>query len=721
MAFIRNRNEERTGYQSGSSLTPDHDNAVDYVLVYRMDETIFDRLQVFKNKGYIVHFMTGIAWGAFTDYLYGEWDGVDHWDDAQTDRNGNRIMHGHDTPYMCPTLDFVDYLVEKFKSVIDFGVEAIHFEEPEYWDRAGYSESFKREYKMYYREDWAAPHESVDARYKCAKLKQYLYSRCIDFLSYRLKNYASRQSEDIRFYIPTHSLLNYTQWSIVSPEGKLADIPAIDGCIAQVWTGTSRERNAFNGKIAERTFETAYFEYGVMQELVKGTGRRMWFLHDPIEDNPVYDWDDYRKNYLATVTASLLHPLINQFEVCPWPNRVFTRKYPSDDPNAEYISSDYQTVLNNMFNTLGTIENVKQEGLRVGVLMADAQLYQREYPDSEFSAERTQAVGTVLSDTAELIDNFKNKLFKNKGDRELLLSFMQSNAFPCFYGLALPLLKYGIPVRPVLVDNARRYANYLDDYDILLASYSYLKPDYPDINATLCEWVQSGGKLIFVDDGFDPYNNIKSWWTGIYKNPAEHLYKLLDIELSEKLTIKNIGKGSVAVYNENPAIFCYSKENADILRDIFEKVVGKVEYKNHLYIERDRYVIAAVMDESVSDEPLIIDGIFADMYTADFAIVNGKKLKPGENTMLANIEKLNDLDIVGTSVRILSLEETNNKLVLKINGAKTKANIRIRVPKKLNSANIDGKNIPCLYDELSKTVLISFDNEPGEKTIIIEK
>ena len=574
---------------------------------------------------------------------------------------------------------------------------------------------------MYYREDWVAPHESVDARYKCAKLKQYLYSRCIDFLSYRLKNYASRQGKDIRFYIPTHSLLNYTQWSIVSPEGKLADIPAIDGCIAQVWTGTSRERNAFNGKIAERTFETAYLEYGVMQELVKGTGRRMWFLHDPIEDNPVYDWNDYRKNYLATVTASLLHPLINQFEVCPWPNRVFTKKYPSDDPNAEYISSDYQTVLNNMFNTLGTIENVKQEGLRVGVLMADAQLYQREYPDSEFSTERTQAVGTVLSDTAELIDNFENKLFKNKGNRELLLSFMQSNSFPCFYGLALPLLKYGIPVRPVLVDNARRYANYLDDYDVLLASYSYLKPDYPDINATLCEWVQSGGKLIFVDDGFDPYNNIKSWWTGIYKNPAEHLCKLLGIETYEKLTVKNIGKGSIAVYNENPAVFCYSKENADILRDIFKKVVGEVEYKNYLRIERDRYVIAAVMDESISDEPLIIDGIFADMYTADFAIVNGKKLKPGKNTMLANIEKLNDLDIVGTSVRILSLEETNNKLVLKINGAKTKANIRIRVPKKLNSANIDGKNIPCLYDELSKTVLISYDNEPGEKTIIIEK
>ena len=142
-----------------------------------------------------------------------------------------------------------------------------------------------------------------------------------------------KDQPEARFYVPTHSLLNYTQWKIVSPEASLTEVPTVDGYIAQIWTGTSRERNAYEGVIKERTFETAYLEYGVMQELVKGTGRRMWFLHDPIEDMDFYDWDDYRYNYLKTVSASLLHPKINTFEVCPWPRRIFGGKYPKNDPN----------------------------------------------------------------------------------------------------------------------------------------------------------------------------------------------------------------------------------------------------------------------------------------------------------------------------------------------------------------------------------------------------
>lgn len=66
----------------------------------------------------------------------------------------------------------------------------------------------------------------------------------------------------------------------MSPEAALINIPTVDGYIAQIWTGTSREANVYEGVYKERTFETAYLEYGVMQELVKGTGRRMWFLND---------------------------------------------------------------------------------------------------------------------------------------------------------------------------------------------------------------------------------------------------------------------------------------------------------------------------------------------------------------------------------------------------------------------------------------------------------
>ena len=80
----------------------------------------------------------------------------------------------------------------------------------------------------------------------------------------------------------------------------MISIPTVDGYIAQIWTGTSREANVYEGVYKERTFETAYLEYGVMQELVKGTGRRMWFLNDPIEDLPSYTWENYEYNYRRT-------------------------------------------------------------------------------------------------------------------------------------------------------------------------------------------------------------------------------------------------------------------------------------------------------------------------------------------------------------------------------------------------------------------------------------
>ena len=51
--------------------------------------------------------------------------------------------------------------------------------------------------------------------------------------------------------------------------------------------------------------------------------------------------------------ASLLHPKVNTYEVCPWPYRVFYRKYPSNSPDATTIPTDYATLLCSVFQTLG--------------------------------------------------------------------------------------------------------------------------------------------------------------------------------------------------------------------------------------------------------------------------------------------------------------------------------------------------------------------------------
>ena len=242
-------------------------------MVYGIDPTMPERIRQYREKGYVIHLMTGIAWGEYQEYLDGKWDGRKHWDEGQVDRNGKDVIHNPTVPYMVPTVSFSEYLTDRLKVAVDAGVEAIHVEEPEFWDKSGYSEAFKREYEIYYKEPWKPQHESLDAQYKCARLKAYLYKRTIDRVSAALKEYAkvTYQKGSAASIVPTHSLLNYTQWKIMSPEAELISIPTVDGYIAQIWTGTSREANVYEGVYKERTFETAYLEYGVMQELVKGT------------------------------------------------------------------------------------------------------------------------------------------------------------------------------------------------------------------------------------------------------------------------------------------------------------------------------------------------------------------------------------------------------------------------------------------------------------------
>ncbi|MBQ7364886.1 MAG: hypothetical protein IJW46_04745, partial [Clostridia bacterium] len=336
------REEERTGVQEARDYDPRYDVQCDFVMVYGFHD-LKKRIAHYKRRGYVIHLMTGVSWGEYQDYLFGKFDGRKHFDEGQTRRDGSDISHGKFVPYMVPAVSFSHYLAENLKKAVDYGVEAIHLEEPEFWVASGYSEAFKREWKLFYKEDWQDPQSSAEAQYMASRLKQYLYTRTLDRLCAELKEYAlTKYNRVLRFYVPTHSLINYTQWRIVSPESSLIDLPTVDGYIAQIWTGTSREKNTYRGVTKERTFETAFLEYGVMQELVRGTGRKMWFLQDPIEDNPRYTWADYRENYYKTVVAALFHPDVASYEVCPWPARVFAGKYPkADGTGREEMPDDY--------------------------------------------------------------------------------------------------------------------------------------------------------------------------------------------------------------------------------------------------------------------------------------------------------------------------------------------------------------------------------------------
>ena len=286
-------------------------------MVYGIDPSLPERVKSWRDHGYRVHLMTGVSWGEYQDFLYGRFDGVNHEDNAQTDRLGHKIGHGGDVYYMCPSENYGQYLCTGVQRGLDAGVEAIHLEEPEFWARAGYSEEFKREYLAFYHEPWHAPDSSVDAQWRASKLKYFLYRRALQQVFDYVQAYNQRTGRSVRCYVPTHSLINYAHWDIVSPESSLSRLQGCDGYIAQVWTGTAREPNQFRGIRKERTFETAFLEYGAMQNLVRATGRSVWYLNDPVEDNPRHDWTDYRGNWESTLVASLLQPDVWKYEVAP--------------------------------------------------------------------------------------------------------------------------------------------------------------------------------------------------------------------------------------------------------------------------------------------------------------------------------------------------------------------------------------------------------------------
>ncbi|MCA9151790.1 MAG: hypothetical protein KDA92_20950, partial [Planctomycetales bacterium] len=570
----------RTGFQQSGPRGSAFDLKTDFVMSYGIDSSMPDRLADWQQAGYVAHLMTGVSWGQYQSFLDGHFDGRQHWDEAQVDPSDKQILHGPRVPYMVPSIAFSRYLEDGVRQAIDAGAVAIHLEEPEFWARAGFSPAFQREWQIYYNEPWKRPDESVDAQYRASRLKYYLYQRTLDRLCSAMKEYALvKHNRAIRFYVPTHSLLNYTQWQIVSPESSLLDLPGVDGYIAQVWTGTARTANTYAGRTAERTFETAYLEYGVMQELTRGTNRQMWFLHDPIEDNPRHDWTDYRTNYIRTLVASLLHPHVAQYEVAPWPSRIFQGRFPQGQPQATTIPADYATTLAVVFNQLRDLQQEEVETFdaadTVGVFLADSAMFQRAEPA------------------------FSLGLTTDKDDVSRQTRFEARN-LSSFYGLTLPLLKHGIPVRPVQLENVVRVPGYLDGYQTLVLSYEFMKPFSPGIHLALAAWVEQGGTLIYVGADTDPFHGVREWWNQSkrhYGSPSEHLFESLGLLTSPPTGTYSVGKGAVIVQRVHPAYYTRSTENAQEWRNVVSQAVslqhGQWRAGNSLQIRRGPYMIAA--------------------------------------------------------------------------------------------------------------------------------
>lgn len=685
-----------TCFQAASPYKPEVDIGSDVAIVYGVNESFARRVAEWREKGYQASMMTGIAWGGYGDY-YQTPDGLKE-EEIQTGKRGKLFMHGNSKTvgYNVPSPDYIDYIKRHVTPAVEQHVRAIYLEEPEYWARTGWSEGFKKEWQRFYGEPWRAPDSSVDAQYKASRLKYELYFDALREVFAHIKAEARQRGIEVECHVPTHSMLNYAHWRIVSPESHLMDLPEMDGYIAQVWTGTARTANFYAGVRAERTFETAYFEYGQMLAMVRPTGRKVWFLADPVEDNPNRSWADYKRNYEATVTASLMWPEVHRFEVMPWPNRIFCGTFPSEDGQDTRVGmpQDYATEVLTIINALNDMNQ----------------------PDVQFDCG-TRGLGILVSDTMMF-----QRAAPHPSDHDMGF----------FYGLALPLFKAGVPLEVVQLENVLE-PECLKPYRLLLLTYEGQKPLKPAYHEALAEWVRAGGALLVAGDASDPYHRVSEWWNEngqAATTPYAHLFDTLGVSGQYLDEPRKVGQGFVCRLDRNPAHLDDAPEGADLVRQTVARVLdaqgAKLDTTNHIVVRRGPYIVAAALDESLGDAPLTVPGPVVDLYDPDLPVLAERVLQPGERTLCCDIgwyaAKGTAAKVLAAACRVRGERLEGNRLSFTTRGpAGTMANARVLLPSEPASVAASPEiELQHTWDDASKTLWLRFPNRAADTAFSVE-
>ncbi|GAB3365233.1 hypothetical protein GCM10027566_35640 [Arachidicoccus ginsenosidivorans] len=692
----------KTSFQIADPWNAHYDVRADIVMVYGINDAgghFEQRVKGWREEGYNVQFMTGSAWGQYKDYFLGEYDGKKHFDEGQTMKNGEIIWHGHNVPYIVPTLNYLGYLKTHIKRAIDAGVTAIYLEEPEFWARAGYSPAFKKEWQDYYHFPWQPEDSTAEATYLSSKLKYHLYYRALDTLFSYAKRYSRSEGHEVGCFVPTHSLINYSSWQIVSPEASLASLKNVDGYIAQVWTGTSREPVYYDGVKKERVFENAFLEYGSMVSMTAPTHRKIYLLTDPIEDRR-HSWDDYKRNYEATFTAELMYPSVDNYEVMPWPSRIYLGKFQVEGQKEKQpIPPAYATQVQIMVNAL------------------------QQMPVSENKVSGAEGIAVLLSNSM-MFQRFPTH--KGYDDPQL------SN----FYGMAMPLLEQGVPVSTVHMENLG-YPATLKNVKVLIMSYANMKPQSPKVHKQLADWVKGGGHLIYLGRDDDPFQSVREWWNmdGLHhKNASEDLFKQMGIVYKKGQTMYRSGKGRVWIVRKDPKELILEKGGGTVLQNLVKAAYAKtktnkgLQTKNNFILRRGSYIAMAVLADGPTKDPLILKGHFINLYDPELPVLNQLTLQPGSQALLYDLDKekksSNKVKVLAVAGRVTDSlwQADKNLFTCLIKGPVETVNaMRIKLPKQPEAKSIvlsttDGQKVALeemSWDQASATLFLKFKHQAG--------
>ena len=524
------------------------------------------------------------------EYWSGQWDGSKHEDEVEIQENGSVVKCSGIRPYMVATDSWINYLRErKVEPSLQNGADAILPEEPLGHTFAGYESTLEKFYEETYGIPWVGKGRSELEHYQIAKLKAELYHKLEGDLCACTKAHAKKTGRDISFVVPIHSLFSNKANQLTAPLGlSLAD-HRYDGYIGQIWTGPINWCLE-NYQSAEKSFfASAYTLYDYFVQLVKGSGKKLWLLIDPVEDDPHHTWSDFRGWYQDCATAMLLMKEVDSYEVMPWPERIFlpiSFTPGIEDKSDAPIPKDYLTLVLSITQAL---QEMPLGGEWLGG-MTDSQ------------------IGIAVADSAMWQ---KNKPLALQG----------------LYGLRMPLLQRGINVSNCVMERLAE-PSYGAQFKIIVLSYEDWKPYDERMQVDLQQWVSRGGVLLILGKNGDVLDSEASfWWKRQgFASPLDSL--LAAFNLTQAAHSKH-GKGEVYYNPASPEAFA-DPQTAEclylpLLKAAAERAgIDLLKESGSYVMQRGQYLIA-----HSGKEPFFMEGRHVDIFSPELRVVNGIRLETG--------------------------------------------------------------------------------------------
>ncbi len=568
------------------------------------------------------------------------------------------------------------------------GAAAIFPEEPLAHAYSGYSPSFQQLWVQHYGFPWQAQHSSALARFLTAQLKAKLYLDLEASLMQTTHTFGGAVVSDPAFVIPIHSIYGNIAGQLVAPLGDSTSLDEVDGYIGQIWTGPINWALGQYSSSEKSFFGSAYALYDYFTQLTVGTDKKLWLLVDPVEDDPNHTWTEFLEWYRHSVTAMLLMPTVDSYEVMPWPERIFLPGY--ETGGGTPAPEDFR-------KTVLAITQVLQEMPLGGQW------------DMMASDETTPGIAVAIADSAMWQEYHVNKL---QG----------------IYGQLLPLVERGVPVSACVLERSSDTA-YMDSHKVIIVSYEDFKPVEEEMNTALVDWVQRGGALVLLGDSSDDLDSDPSfWWKQQgYASPMHHL---LDQLGGTGPGDWSFGNGYVIRNETSPAAFANPGTATSVYLPLIDLAVQhtvageNLSTPGYFMMQRGPFVVAHSLDLPVSNA-----GKFVDIYDPALSVIDGISLSTGESGLFREVTQTleggGSPEVLHATHRLMSQQFDGDDLRFSVNGPQdTPAVVRVFLGGQnisdITATNSAGQAVSVVQVVEGNTARLEFPNDPSGVDVALQ-